>query len=309
MTKTATPNYTAAGTQFPVADNATDALTKEDLFTLQKAVSEHTHDDTRGLAIRRINTASAPSGTGQVRINGDLFQWWAGTAGVVRAAASVGEANVWTGANRFNEPIVIPDNGGTPAAPGAGLNVLYGKNGQIYQRSGAAGQERPVGFPPGIAIVAKAFNTLGTAGTWAELRSITLSGGDHLDECLTFDGTATERADFSIPVPPGYAGTPISFYIHWRTSATAGNAAFRVDATVTSAGGDLTAARGTVAAMTAFAAQGTTNRKATSTLSWTAGLPVANDFIQGSFFRVAADASDTINGVDLDVLAVTVSFG
>lgn len=308
MTKTNAPNFSASGTQFPIADNATDPLAKEDLFTLQKAVNEHTHDDTRGLAIRRVNTASAPSATGQVRINGDAFQWWAGTSGVVRAAASLGESNVWTGDNRFNNPIIIPDNGGSPAAPGAGLNVLYGKNGQLFKRSGAAGVETPVGAPPGVMVIAKMFETPGTAG-WAEFKSVTLAAGSHMDSVLTFDGAADERGDFSFPIPPSYVGTPINFLITWRTTATSGNAAFKVTGLLTGAGGDLTSAQADVAAQTAFAAQGTASRKNLSTLAWSATLPTANDWFQASFFRMGAQAADTINAVDVDVLSVVVSFG
>lgn len=309
MSKTPSPNYTATGTTFPVADAGTDPLTKEDVFTLQKAVSEHTHDDTRGIAVRRVNTANAPAATGQVRINGDAFQWWAGTAGVVRAAASVGEPNVWTGDNRFNNPIIIPDNGGSPAAPGAGLNILYGKNGQLYKRSGAAGTESPVGTPPGALVVAKMFDTDGTPGTWAELRQVLLESATFKNWVLTFDGTATESADFAFPIPPGYVGTPISFILNWYTTATTGNAAFRVDGSFTTTGGNLAAGTALGASMTAFAAQGTASRKQLSTIAATGTLPAANDWYQGRLVRVAADASDTINAVDVNVLSLTMSFG
>lgn len=308
MSKTNSPNYTATGTQFPIADTGTDPLTKEDVFTLQKAVSEHTHDDTRGIAVRRVNTANAPAAAGQVRISGDVFQWWAGTSGVVRAAASVGDANVWTGDNRFNNPLIIPDNGGSPAAPGAGLNILYGKNGQLYKRSGAAGTESPVGNPPGALIVAKMFDTDGTPGTWAELRAVTLEAGTFKNWVLTFDPTSVEQADFAFPIPPGYVGTPITFILNWYTTATTGFAVFRVDGSFTTTGGNLAAGTALGAAATPATAQGTASRKQLSSIASTGSLPLANDWYQGRLVRVATDGLDTI-AADVNVLSLTMSFG
>jgi hypothetical protein len=231
VTKTNSTNYTASGTQFPLANDPLDTLADEDIYTLQRAVNEHTHDDTRGLAVRRINTSAAPGAAGQVRINGDLFQWWADTSDVILTAASTGLVQTWTAQQRLNEPVLMPDVS-TPSAPGASLNLLYFKAGLLYRRSGAAGGETPVGTPPAAPIVAKMFDTDGTAG-WAELKQITLGGASHKDWVLAFDPSSTEQADFAFPVPPGYAGTPITFYINWRTSATSGNVAFRVDGLVT----------------------------------------------------------------------------
>lgn len=307
MTKSESTNYTAAGTQFPIATEPTDDLSKEDLFELQKALEEHTHDATRGVAIRRINTSAAPSATGHVQINSDDLRWWAAVAGAIRTAATLEAANVWTGQQRFNQSILMPHIA-TPSAPGAGLSIIYPKSdGLLYRRSGT-GAEVPVGTTPGALLHAKMWDTLGTAGTWAELRSVNLSGGDDIDWVLTFDGTATEKVTVGLPVPPGYAGTPITFYIEWYTSATSGNAAFMVEGSVTGTNGDLTAAMSTLAARTAFTAQGTTNRKQLSALPWTAGLPTANDWLRLRFTRQAAHADDTINGVDLNVLSVAMQF-
>ena len=57
MAKQQSVNYTAPGTNFPIASEAADPLKKEDVFTLQRALEEHSHDNTRGTEIRRINTA------------------------------------------------------------------------------------------------------------------------------------------------------------------------------------------------------------------------------------------------------------
>ena len=88
MAKTLSTNFSAAGTNFPLATVGTDPLTKEDVFTLQQALEQHTHDATRGLAVRRINTANAPASAGQVQISGDALSWWANTAGAVRVLSA-----------------------------------------------------------------------------------------------------------------------------------------------------------------------------------------------------------------------------
>lgn len=309
MTKSTSVNYTAAGTAFPIATDAGDDLAKEDLFTLQKGVEEHTHDSTRGLAVRRVNTSSAPAATGQVQINNDDLRWWAAIAGAIRTAANLEGAQTWTGQQRFNQPILVPHQGSTPAAPGAGLAVIYvGTDGLVYKRSGT-GNASPVGALPGLVFKAETLRTLGTPGTWAELRQVALGdAGAFLEWVQTFDGTATEKVEMSFPVPPSYTGTPINILVTWKTAATSGNVAFRMSGLVTGTGGDMTAAFGTLANLATFAAQGTANRKNLSTLPWTATLPAANDWIQCSFSRVAADGSDTINAVDVDVLSVTVAF-
>lgn len=305
MAKSPSTNYTATGTNFPLANTATDPLAKEDLFTLQQALEQHTHDSTRGLAIRRVNTADSPSGNGQLQINGDSFQWWAAVASAVRTAAQLESAQTWTGQQRFNQPILAPMQA-PPAPPGTGLSVIYPKADGLWYRRSGTGTEAPLGSPPGLTFTAKGLDTLGTPGTWAEFRSLTLAG---INWVQTFDGAATEQADFSFPVPPSYVGTPITFWVQWMTTATAGNAAFQVNASVTGTGGNLSAGMGVVAAMTTFPAAGTSYRKSLSSLPWTATLPAANDWIQARFYRVAANLADTIDGVDVDVLSVTVTFG
>ena len=306
MTKTNSTNYTAAGTNFPVATEGTDDLTKEDIFSLQAAVEQHTHDNTRGLAVRRLNTSSTPSASGHVQINSDDLRWWAGTAGAVRTASTLEGANVWTGQQRFNQAVLMP-NISTPAAPGAGLSVLYPKADGLWYRRSGTGAEVPVGTTPGALLHAKMWDTLGTPGTWAELRSLNLSGGDDIDWVLTFDGTTSEKVTVGIPVPPGYAGTPITFYIQWFTSATTGNVVFQVDGSVTGASGDLTAAMAAVTGAVPATVPATTNRKQGSSLGWTAALPVANDWLRLRFKRLPADSFDTVTA-DVNVLSVTVQF-
>jgi hypothetical protein len=305
MPKTPSANYTAPNTNFPLANNFNDPLAKEDFFTLQRAVDEHEHSSTRGLPVRQVNVANAPGSPGQLQINGDDLRWWAAVALAIRTAAALENPNVWTGQQRFNAPMLMPAQT-TPAAPGAGLSVLYPKaDGLWYRRSGTGG-EVPVGAMPGLAFTAGALRSQGTPGVWAEYRSLALAG---TVEVMTFDGTATEQVDLSFPVPPSYAGTPITFWVEWATTATAGNAAFRADATVSGTGGNLTTPMSTVAAMATFAAQATSYRKNLSALPWTATVPAANDWVQARFFRVAGNVADTIDAVDVDVLGVTVSFG
>jgi hypothetical protein len=103
MPKTISTNYSATNTDFPVVTGTGNALLKEDLYKLQAALHEHTHDATRGLPVRRLNTADAPAGTGQVRINGDALQWWGASAGAVQSAVSLAGAETLT-----NKTLVTP---------------------------------------------------------------------------------------------------------------------------------------------------------------------------------------------------------
>lgn len=309
MTKVASTNYTAAGTNFPISDNGLDDLEDDDIQLLQKAMEEHTHDATRGLAVRRLNTSAAPGASGQVRINGDDFTWWAGTSGVIRTAATLSADQTWTGQQRFNSPIILPDQS-DPAAPGAGLSVLYSKGGQIYKRSGASGTATPVGSPNGYAIVAKMFDTDGTPGTWAEQKRVQLAGsGAFYDWVMAYDGTTSEQADFSFPVPPGYAGTPINFYLAWYANNAGGNTVWDITGLVTAPGAALTGSVAALVSTTTAANDATANEYVVTTIPWTASLPAASSWVQGRLTRLPANASDTINAIDAHVLSLMVVFG
>lgn len=307
MTKVNSTNYTAAGTQFPISDNGLDDLEDDDIQLLQKAIEEHTHDATRGLAVRRVNTSAAPGAAGQVRINGDDFTWWAGTSGVIRTAATLNADQTWTGQQRFNSPIILPDQS-DPSAPGAGLSVLYSKGGQIYKRSGASGTPTPVGSPNGYAITGKMFDTDGTPGTWCEQKRVQLSGSSLYNWVVAFDPGSSEMADFSFPVPPGYAGTPINFYLQWYANATGGATVWDISGLVTAPGAALTGSAVALVSTTTASNDSTANDYNVTTIPWTASTPTASSWVQARISRLPANGADNI-GSDANVLALVVVFG
>lgn len=96
-------NYTAAGTTFDYATAGSDPIFKEHIQLLAKAFHDHTHESTRGLPVRRIDTASAPGSSGQVQISGDTLRWWGTTSSAIFSAASL------TGTETFsNKTLITP---------------------------------------------------------------------------------------------------------------------------------------------------------------------------------------------------------
>jgi hypothetical protein len=103
MARTASTAYTAAGTNFEYASADGDPILPEDIWLLAKALEQHTHESTRGAAVRRIETASAPSAAGHVQISSDTFRWWGTGSSAIFSAASL------TGTETFtNKTLVTP---------------------------------------------------------------------------------------------------------------------------------------------------------------------------------------------------------
>ena len=82
---------TAANTSSPnTVKWATSTADPYELATQLRGVAEnfdlHDHSAGKNLGVFRLQTATAPSASGQVRVNGDALQWWGATAGAVQTA-------------------------------------------------------------------------------------------------------------------------------------------------------------------------------------------------------------------------------
>ncbi len=187
---------------------------------IQAALEAHTHDATRGvghppdqhrLVSRRVG--ANPDRRGPVQVVGGHQQRGPDVP----------------------RPGVGADVGGPAAAQPAGADA--GRVGPCARRLGA---QRPLlpqraalppvrrgraprprwGRPRPWGSSAKAFDRTAPPGTWAELRQVSLAGSSLRNWVLTYDAIVQEQADFALP--PGYAGTPITLYLQWLTTATSG---------------------------------------------------------------------------------------
>lgn len=62
------------------------------LAAVAKNLDQHDHSDTKGLPVRRLQSAAPPAATGQVQIDGDDLKWWGGLASAIQTALKVGDA-------------------------------------------------------------------------------------------------------------------------------------------------------------------------------------------------------------------------
>lgn len=224
-TKTLSANYTVSGTQFAYADEDGDALEPEDIWRHGRATEEHTHDSARGLPVRRIETASAPSAPGHVQVLADDLRWWAAAAGAIRTALSKEGNAVVDGTWRFNLPLLLAAQLSAPSAPGVGLTYLYAKSdGRMYSRSGS-GPEMGVGAPPTWNLQAQGWITDQVPGTNPELVRQAFTAPTWT---LAYDAAATEVAYQGVRVPATYVpGLPLPISIAWSAPVSAGTVKWR----------------------------------------------------------------------------------
>lgn len=186
-TKVLSANYLVSGSQFAIADEDGDALEPEDIWRLARAVEDHTHDDDRGLPVRRLDAVSAPTAPGHVQLAGDDLRWWAGTAGVPYTAVNADADQAISGFKRFNAPLLLPGQIATPPAPGVGLTYLYTKpDGLLYQRSGD-GPETPVPDPVVLTPYALTDGTRPFTGPVSFQSTVEVVGAAAFDSGVTID--------------------------------------------------------------------------------------------------------------------------
>lgn len=218
-TKVLSANYDLADTQFAIADEDEDALEPEDLYRLARALEDHQHDDSRGLPVRRVETASAPSQAGHVQIQGDDLRWWADATDAVRTALPREGNQVIEGVFRFNSPLMLAAQLAVPAAPGVALSYLYTKpDGRLYIRSGV-GPEQGVGSPPTWNLPAKAWESDQVPGSNPELKRLPWLSPTWV---LAYDQTASEIAYARLRVPSSYvAGSSLPLAVAWTAPSGA----------------------------------------------------------------------------------------
>lgn len=129
LTNSTSPNTVERAT----ADG--DPFDREHVNGLAQNFDEHDHTSSKGLPVGRVQTSSAPAQSGQVRVNGDTFQWWGSSAGAVRTAVDTASDQTIAGEKVFSENVGV---GVTPSAWGATWRaVQIGQRGALW--SDAAG--------------------------------------------------------------------------------------------------------------------------------------------------------------------------
>jgi mRNA-degrading endonuclease toxin of MazEF toxin-antitoxin module len=271
--KVLSSNFTVAGTQFAIADEDEDTLEPEDIWRHARATEEHTHDDDRGLPVRRVDAVSAPSATGHVQVNGDDFRWWGDLSGAVMSAVVNGTDQTVDGVKRFVDPLLLPRQVTDPPAPGTGLGYLYlGPSDRLYLRSGS-NPPAPVGTP-GTVVPPLAWYTTQGAGQ-ALQQQLALTAPTWV---LTYRPAGNDYASLTTVVPYTYGSTPITFHVTWTCGPGTGKVNFDLIAKVVAPGASLTAAGTSVAEVTVNAPD-TNLMHQRATISWTTGLPAPGDVV------------------------------
>ena len=120
---------------------------------------------------------------------------------------------------------------------------------------------------------------------------------------------ASESAAFAFPIPYGYVGTPIRFYVQYRSpGATTGNVSLAILGSVIGTNQPTNPAIATIASPVTGAVPSTLGNKGLATIPWTAALPAANAWFKGLLYRDNAGGLDTVS-TDIDVYGLTVAFG
>jgi hypothetical protein len=104
----------------------------------------HDHTSAKGLGVGRVQTSAPPAASGQVRANGDAWQWWGATAGAVRTALDLEGAQTISGAKTFTGGVRVDPHlgvGVTPAAWHPDLRVAQA--GALGVVGGVAGGASP----------------------------------------------------------------------------------------------------------------------------------------------------------------------
>jgi hypothetical protein len=121
MARIAAANYTATGTDFEYATADGDELLPDDLRKLGRAVNEHTHDSTRGVAVRRLDTATNPAAAGHVQISADALRWWGASAAGIKTAVDLDSAQAVSNKSISSSSLTSPTIT-TPAITGGTIS-------------------------------------------------------------------------------------------------------------------------------------------------------------------------------------------
>lgn len=129
-------------------------------------------------------------------------------------------------------------------------------------------------------------------------------------EFLAFDGTSREYAQLEHMMPKSYSGGAIKFRVHWECSGTtSGDVVFGLQGAALADNEDIDMAWGT-AVEVSDSHNGSGKRMVTA---WSgnmtpSGTPAGAEGLGLQFYRKSDDVTDTINGIDVQVLAVEILF-
>lgn len=109
-------NSTSPSTVERPTDDSDPYERETQLNALAHNFDDHDHTAGKNLGVGRVQTSSAPAASGQVRVNGDSYQWWGASAAAVRTAADLESAQTVSGVKTFSAAPVLSAGASTGAA-------------------------------------------------------------------------------------------------------------------------------------------------------------------------------------------------
>jgi len=190
-------NYTDVTTQFAYPTDDGDPFDTFHWGYGGRALDQHDHRSGRGLGVRRLQTAVAPTGAGEVAVIGNALQWWGATAGAVRTAADLEGTQTIAGLKTFSSATI--NHTRTGAVTGdywltAGAQSVSNQYGLYNNTAGryewyttSAGV---LVAPQGIAVTSNTMSVGGTVPPWQSGYRL-LAVGSNASVVNSPSGTAT----------------------------------------------------------------------------------------------------------------------
>lgn len=197
--------------------------------------------------------------------------------------------------------------------------------GLIEQTAPGVIAKRAVGVAAGTDILSRAdgdgrylqqgsFNLSLPAGAWvprptggcANAALLESTTNYRVREVCAFDGTTREHMSVEVLMPKSYSGGTIKYRVHWECSgATTGDARFGLQAASLADNETIDMAYGSAVEVTdSHNGSGKRMVSAWSSALTPSGTPAGGENMAFQFYRKADDAADTINGIDVQVVAV-----
>jgi hypothetical protein len=125
-------------------------------------------------------------------------------------------------------------------------------------------------------------------------------------EVLNFDGASRNYAQLEWSMPKSYSGGAILYRVHWECSgATSGNVIWGLQAASLADGESIDEAYGTAVELTdSILGSGLRMISVWSTAMTPSGTPAGGEAMSFQFYRKADDAGDTINSINVQLVAV-----
>lgn len=250
------------------------------------------------------------------------------TAGVLKQTGAGSAVKLAVGAASIDDLIDRQTGDARYQMLHALLTALVGDDanaGLVEQTAPGTITKRAVGVAAGTSLPTRAdadgrylrqgsFNVSLAAGSWVPRVSngcapAALSESathKRVRETLAFDGTSRTHAQIELPLPKSYNGSTIKYRVHWECSgATTGDAVFGLQGASLADNETIDAAYGTAIEVT-DSHNGAGKRMVTawSSVVTFSGTPAGGEAVSLQFYRKADDSADTINGIDVQVVAI-----